>query len=120
MVFEFIVKGEPLKQYEKRVGKTYLTFLLTYNQFFPDGTSTSDILPIIECSNERFKGFLCFDDDSIKNRNIILKPLEMYSSNYEIIILPCNSDFEKNCASPEEIYSTIFIPVNYFQIFTKI
>lgn len=70
MVFEFLMNGEPLKIYEKRVGKTYLSYLVTYNYFYADGTTSADIIPTIECTDERFVGFLCFDEAAIKSKPI--------------------------------------------------
>lgn len=119
-MFEYFIRGQPLKQFEKDIGKKLLNYEVSYHQFLKDGTILTDIIPTIECADEKFSGFLCLDENYLSSSLIIADPIGLYNTDIEILIQPCDPFIFSDCADEDEIYELIFTPNNLFQIFTKI
>ncbi|KAL4471440.1 hypothetical protein ABPG74_008333 [Tetrahymena malaccensis] len=118
---EMMINGQPLKQYEKQVNKVFLTYTVTYEQYYKNGTYLETILALSECTDQQFYGYQCLDQKNfLQNIDIYNNPILQYSSNYAIQISPCDPNKISNCASPTEIYNLIFQSQNYFQLYTKI
>lgn len=79
-----------------------------YEKYNKTGTEDYWTIPIVPCTNENFIGFLCMDETAIEGLDIYLQPIEKTSSDYALSIMPCDETVETNCATPEEIYATIF------------
>jgi len=56
----------------------------------------------------------------MENKNIFIEPILLNFTDFALTINYCDSTVLSNCATPEELISTIFSPTNYFQVFTKI
>lgn len=71
-----IVNGEPLNIYEKRVGKKYFSYSMSYNIFDESGTDIATPVNLVHCSEERFIGYLCMDESFLKsNTNLYSEPI---------------------------------------------
>lgn len=55
-MFEMFMSGVPLKQYEKTVGKTFLTYSAYFEEFLSDGSVKTIEIPLVNCEHEDFKG----------------------------------------------------------------
>ncbi|EAR94716.1 transmembrane protein, putative (macronuclear) [Tetrahymena thermophila SB210] len=120
-IIEMLINGQPLKQYEQQVNKVYLNYSINYEQYYANGTSQITSLPISQCTDSNFTGYLCIDQSAFQQSlDIYNNPVAQVSSDYAININPCDNSTIPNCATYDEIYELIFQPQNYFQIFTKI
>ncbi|KAL4501018.1 hypothetical protein ABPG73_013756 [Tetrahymena malaccensis] len=121
IIMEMLINGIPLKQYEQQVNKVYLNYTVYYEQYFTNGTSQFNTLPISQCTDSNLTGYLCIDKSAFQqNLDIYNNPVTQLTSDYSIQINPCDNTTISNCATYEEINELIFQPQNYFQIFTKI
>lgn len=76
-IFEYLINGEPIKEYEKRKGKTYLSYAVSYDTFDPNGGKYSSTkMPLVECPNTKFKGFLCIESSLLSSQNIQMEPIK--------------------------------------------
>ncbi|EAR94342.2 transmembrane protein, putative (macronuclear) [Tetrahymena thermophila SB210] len=120
-IMEMLVNGQPLKQYEKSVNQVYLNYTVSYEVYYPNGTSNSTNISLVECVDPTFKGYLCIDEQAFEqNIDIFNNPIQQLSSDFAIQISLCDPTVTTNCAPPDEIANFIFQPQNYFQLFTKI
>ncbi|KAL4471432.1 hypothetical protein ABPG74_008325 [Tetrahymena malaccensis] len=120
-IMEMLVNGQPLKQLEKQVNLVYLNYTVSYEVYYPNGTSNITQLQLSECVDSNFQGYQCIDQSAFEqNLDIYNNPLQQYSSDFAIQITQCDPTVTSNCASPDEINNLIFQQQNYFQLFTKI
>ena len=78
-----------------------------YETYASDGTCTAVVVPLIECADPKFAGFICMDAATVKEKNIFLEPINKISSDYALSIHFCDPLIELNCASQDEINDTI-------------
>lgn len=45
-MMEMLINGVPLREYEKKAGKQYLTYNVYYEEYNSDGSSKYDTLPL--------------------------------------------------------------------------
>ena len=50
--FEFFVDGEPLMKYQQRVGKTFLTYSVHYEVYYPNGTYDLFPITLVDCAGD--------------------------------------------------------------------
>lgn len=48
-MFEMLIEGVPLKEYEKKVGKTFLSYLALFEEYHNDGSYSQIEVPLINC-----------------------------------------------------------------------
>ncbi|KAL4454624.1 hypothetical protein ABPG74_021829 [Tetrahymena malaccensis] len=100
-LFQFIMNGQLIEDFQEQTGKKYLNIDLYYTDFASNYTNQY-ILPTQDCSNvySDWKGYTCID---FNNANDQVKQI-IYSGNgssgYEIRISSC--DGASNCTSKEE------------------
>ncbi|KAL4473755.1 hypothetical protein ABPG74_022619 [Tetrahymena malaccensis] len=115
--FTFSSNGQTLQQLQQSTGKQYLIFKaiqanLTLQQ------QTSIDLPISDCDDQNFQGYLCLDYSKMSEAQKILSidPTTQQVSQYILTVQPCTG--LPSCASPAEIQNLI---IDYnFQFYMKI
>ena len=70
-LFEFFVDGEPLRKYQQRVGKIFLTYSVYYEVYSKNGTYDRVTITLVDCiGDKRYEGYLCLDKSEVYHKNI--------------------------------------------------
>lgn len=70
-----MIAGEPLKKYEKRIGKTFLEYIIYYIKGNSDGSQDYDTFSPVECTDPNFSGYMCMSEAQIMDKDIFIRPI---------------------------------------------
>ncbi|EWS75266.1 transmembrane protein, putative (macronuclear) [Tetrahymena thermophila SB210] len=115
--FTFSSQGLTLQQLEQSTGKQYLIFKAQFAYISLQKQNYTD-LPIIDCPDQSFSGYLCLDFNNMTDiqKTLSVDPTTQAMSQYTLTVQPCTG--LPTCASPAEIQNKIID--KDFQFYVKV
>ncbi|EAR92329.1 transmembrane protein, putative (macronuclear) [Tetrahymena thermophila SB210] len=115
--FTYSSDGKTLQQLQQSTGKQFLIFKAQYSSLSLQSQNTFD-LPIAECIDQNFQGYLCLDYSNMPDtqKALFVDPATQAISRYQLTVQPCTG--LPTCASPADIQN--YIIDSGFQFYLKV